>query len=59
MRGPRTDGAAVHLPAAALHACQTVIAQRQIAANAGDSRSSADINTIGAETGNCPPVQHQ
>ncbi|MEU1036439.1 transposase family protein [Streptomyces mirabilis] len=39
VRGPRTDGAAVHLPAAALHACQTVIAQRQIAANAGDSRS--------------------
>ncbi|MCT9112846.1 hypothetical protein N4G69_46150 [Streptomyces mirabilis] len=59
MRGPRTDGAAVHLLAAALHACQTVIAQRQIAANAGDSRSNADINTIGAETGNCPPVQHQ
>ncbi|MFF2127347.1 hypothetical protein ACFVW1_18445 [Streptomyces olivochromogenes] len=29
----RTDGAAVHLLAAALHACQTVIAQRQIAAN--------------------------
>ncbi|MFF0044673.1 transposase family protein [Streptomyces mirabilis] len=47
VRGSRTDGAAVHLLAAALHACQTVIAQRQIAANAGDSRSNADINTIG------------
>ncbi|MFD7003585.1 transposase family protein [Streptomyces mirabilis] len=47
VRGSRTDGAAVHLLAAALHACQTVIAQRQIAANAGDSRSDADINTIG------------
>ncbi|WP_329374610.1 transposase family protein [Streptomyces sp. NBC_01483] len=47
VRGSRTDGAAVHLLAAALHACQTVIAQRQIAANTGDSRSNADINTIG------------
>ncbi|MET7888020.1 transposase family protein [Streptomyces avermitilis] len=47
VRGSRTDGAAVHRLAAALHACQTVIAQRQIAANAGDSRSNADINTIG------------
>ncbi|MER5908775.1 hypothetical protein ABT150_54020 [Streptomyces mirabilis] len=46
VRGPRTDGAAVHLLASALHACQTVIAQRQIAANAGDSRSNADANTI-------------
>lgn len=35
VRGSRTDGAAVHPLAAALHACQTVIAQRQIAANAG------------------------
>ncbi|MGW1507224.1 transposase family protein [Streptomyces mirabilis] len=34
------------LLAAALHACRTVIAQRQIAANAGDSRSNADINSI-------------
>lgn len=47
VRGSRTDGAAVHRLAAAPHACQTVIAQRQIAANAGDSRSNADINTIG------------
>ncbi|MFG2386869.1 transposase family protein [Streptomyces avermitilis] len=47
VRGSRTDGAAAHRLAAALHACQTVIAQRQIAANAGDSRSNADINTIG------------
>ncbi|MFF4054136.1 transposase family protein [Streptomyces chartreusis] len=28
VRGSRTDGTAVHLLAAALHACQTVIAQR-------------------------------
>lgn len=31
LRGSRTDGTAVHLLAAALHACQTVIARRQIA----------------------------
>ncbi len=26
---------------------------------AGDPRSNAEINTIGAKTGYCPPVQHQ
>ncbi|MES4902433.1 MULTISPECIES: hypothetical protein [unclassified Streptomyces] len=26
---------------------------------AGDPRPNADINTIGEETGYCPPVQHQ
>ncbi|MFF5359226.1 hypothetical protein ACFY4I_07410 [Streptomyces scabiei] len=31
VRGSRTDGAAVHLLADALHACQTLIAQRRIA----------------------------
>ena len=36
VRGSRTDGAALHLPAAALHACQTVIAQRQIAAKSNE-----------------------
>ncbi len=25
----------------------------------GDPRSNAEINTIGEETGYCPPVQHQ
>ncbi|MFE9171707.1 hypothetical protein ACFYNZ_19730 [Streptomyces kebangsaanensis] len=32
VRGSRTDGVAVHLLAAALRACQTVIAQRQVTA---------------------------
>ncbi|MBT2411094.1 transposase family protein [Streptomyces sp. ISL-12] len=36
VRGSRTDGAAVHLLAAALHACQTVIAQRQVAAKSNE-----------------------
>ncbi|MGO4423345.1 hypothetical protein AB4Z54_32820 [Streptomyces sp. MCAF7] len=40
MRGSRTGGTAVHLLAAALHACQTVIAQRQIAARATKSPPS-------------------
>jgi hypothetical protein len=25
---------------------------------AGDPRSNAEINSIGAQTGYCPPVQH-
>jgi hypothetical protein len=32
VRAPRTDGEVVHLLAAAPHACQTVVAQRQAAA---------------------------
>ncbi|WP_405775290.1 ISAs1 family transposase [Streptomyces sp. NBC_01538] len=36
VRGSRTDGTAVHLLAAALHTCQTVIAQRQIAAKSNE-----------------------
>lgn len=36
VRGSRTDNGAVHLLAAALHACQTVIAQRQIAAKSNE-----------------------
>ncbi|WP_406479793.1 ISAs1 family transposase [Streptomyces sp. NBC_01615] len=36
VRGSRTGGTAVHLLAAALHACQTVIAQRQVAAKSNE-----------------------
>ncbi|MEU9385341.1 ISAs1 family transposase [Streptomyces sp. NPDC048279] len=36
VRGSRTDGQAVHLLAAALHSCQTVIAQRQVAAKSNE-----------------------
>ncbi|MGW7426184.1 ISAs1 family transposase [Streptomyces sp. NPDC054813] len=43
MRGSRTDGTAVHLLAAALHACQTVIAQRQIAAKSNEIPALAPL----------------
>ncbi|AZS89756.1 ISAs1 family transposase [Streptomyces griseoviridis] len=43
VRGSRTDGAAVHLLAAALHACQTVIAQRQIAAKSNEIPAFAPL----------------
>ena len=43
VRGSRTDGTVVHLLAAALHACQTVIAQRQIAAKSNEIPSSAPL----------------
>ncbi|MER6145421.1 hypothetical protein ABT174_36260 [Streptomyces sparsogenes] len=43
VRGSRTDGAAVHLLAAALHACQTVIAQCQVAAKGGFRCSSRQV----------------
>ncbi|MEU4035650.1 ISAs1 family transposase [Streptomyces collinus] len=43
MRGSRADGTAVHLLAAALHACQTVIAQRQIAAKSNEIPAVAPL----------------
>jgi len=43
VRGSRTDGAAVHLLAAALHACQTVIAHRQIAAKSNEIPAFAPL----------------
>ncbi|MEU0648244.1 ISAs1 family transposase [Streptomyces umbrinus] len=43
VRGSRTDGAAVHLLAAALHACQTVIAQRQITAKSNEIPAFAPL----------------
>ncbi|GHE14070.1 hypothetical protein GCM10010339_83430 [Streptomyces alanosinicus] len=43
MRGSRTDGTAVHLLAAALHACQAVIAQRQIAAKSNEISAFAPL----------------
>jgi hypothetical protein len=43
VRGSRTDGAAVHLLAAALHACQTVIAQRQVAAKSNEIPAFAPL----------------
>ncbi|MEV6742314.1 ISAs1 family transposase [Streptomyces sp. NPDC051104] len=43
MRGSRTDGTSVHLLAAALHACQTVIAQRQIAAKSNEIPAFAPL----------------
>ncbi|GLX48790.1 hypothetical protein Shyhy01_17400 [Streptomyces hygroscopicus subsp. hygroscopicus] len=42
-RGSRTDGQAVHLLAAALHACQTVIAQRQVAAKSNEIPALAPL----------------
>ncbi|MGC9496952.1 ISAs1 family transposase [Streptomyces sp. WG7] len=43
VRGSRTDGQAVYLLAAALHACQTVIAQRQIAAKSNEIPAFAPL----------------
>ncbi|WP_328457143.1 ISAs1 family transposase [Streptomyces sp. NBC_00386] len=43
VRGSRTDGTAVHLLAAALHTCQTVIAQRQIAAKSNEIPAFAPL----------------
>jgi predicted transposase YbfD/YdcC len=43
VRGSRTDGQAVHLLAAALHACQTVIAQRQVAAKSNEIPAFAPL----------------
>lgn len=43
VRGSRTDGTAAHLLAAALHACQTVIAQRQIAAKSNEIPAFAPL----------------
>ncbi|MGW7048249.1 ISAs1 family transposase [Streptomyces avermitilis] len=43
VRGSRTDGTAVHLLAAALHACQTVIAQPQIAAKSNEIPAFAPL----------------
>ncbi|WP_181803439.1 ISAs1 family transposase [Streptomyces shenzhenensis] len=43
VRGSRADGQAVHLLAAALHACQTVIAQRQIAARSNEIPAFAPL----------------
>ncbi|WP_328430230.1 ISAs1 family transposase [Streptomyces sp. NBC_00443] len=43
VRGSRTDGTAVHLLAAALHACQTVIAQRQVAAKSNEIPAFAPL----------------
>ncbi|WP_234435967.1 ISAs1 family transposase [Streptomyces sp. NRRL S-813] len=43
VRGSRTDIGAVHLLAAALHACQTVIAQRQIAAKSNEMPAFAPL----------------
>lgn len=43
VRGSRTDGTAVHLLAAALHACQTVIAQRQTAAKSNEIPAFAPL----------------
>ncbi|MEU2776569.1 ISAs1 family transposase [Streptomyces sp. NPDC007162] len=43
MCGSRTDGQAVHLLAAALHACHTVIAQRQVAAKSNEIPAFAPL----------------
>lgn len=43
VRVSRTDGTAVHLLATALHACQTVIAQRQIAAKSNEIPAFAPL----------------
>ncbi|MEV7380674.1 ISAs1 family transposase [Streptomyces lydicus] len=44
VRGSRTDGSqAVHLLAAALHACQTVISQRQVAAKSNEIPAFAPL----------------
>ncbi|MEV2236378.1 ISAs1 family transposase [Streptomyces phaeochromogenes] len=43
VRGSRTDGTTVRLLAAALHACQTVIAQRQIAAKSNEIPAFAPL----------------
>lgn len=43
VRGSRTDIGAVHLLAAALHACQTVIAQRQITAKSNEIPAFAPL----------------
>ncbi|WP_316782178.1 ISAs1 family transposase [Streptomyces sasae] len=43
VRGSRTDGMAVHLLAAALHGCQTVIAQRQVAAKSNEIPAFAPL----------------
>ncbi|WP_406729442.1 ISAs1 family transposase [Streptomyces sp. GD-15H] len=43
VRGSRTDGSAVHLLAAALHACQTVIAQRQVTAKSNEIPAFAPL----------------
>ncbi|MEU9924960.1 ISAs1 family transposase [Streptomyces griseoluteus] len=43
VRGSRTDGQAVHLLAAALHACQTVIAQRQVVARSNEIPAFAPL----------------
>ncbi|WP_406190421.1 ISAs1 family transposase [Streptomyces sp. NBC_01017] len=43
VRGSRADGTAVHLLAAAFHACQTVIAQRRITAKSNDIPALAPL----------------
>lgn len=43
VRGSRTDGMAVHLLAGALHGCQTVIAQRQVAAKSNEIPAFAPL----------------
>ncbi|MDQ1042324.1 ISAs1 family transposase [Streptomyces sp. V4I2] len=43
VRGSRTGGEAIHLLAAALHACQTVIAQRQVAAKSNEIPAFAPL----------------
>jgi predicted transposase YbfD/YdcC len=43
VRGSCTDGQAVHLLAAALHACQTVIAQRQVAVKSSEIPTFAPL----------------
>lgn len=43
VRGSRTDGMAVHLLAAALHGCQTVIAQRQVVAKSNEIPAIAPL----------------
>jgi predicted transposase YbfD/YdcC len=43
VRGSRTDGSALHLLAAALHACQTAIAQRQVAAKSNEIPAFAPL----------------
>ncbi|MER5700277.1 ISAs1 family transposase [Streptomyces mirabilis] len=43
VRGSPTDDTAVHLLAAALHACQTVIAQGQIAAKSNEISAFAPL----------------
>ncbi|MGW6791589.1 ISAs1 family transposase [Streptomyces chartreusis] len=43
LRGSRSDGTAVHLLAAALHDCQTVIAQRQVTAKSNEIPAFAPL----------------